>query len=32
MLLGCGEQVTIRLVLELPPSDSCSTRVNLLYR
>lgn len=30
MLLGCGEHVTIKVVLELPPSDYCKTLVSLL--
>jgi hypothetical protein len=27
-LLGCGEQVTIKVVFELPPKDYCNTRVS----
>ena len=30
-LLGWGEHVTIKLVLELPPKDYCNTLVSLLY-
>jgi hypothetical protein len=32
MLLGCGEHVTIKVVLEFPPKDSWRTLVSLLSR
>jgi len=30
ILLGWGEHVTIKVVLELPPKDYCKTLVSLL--